>query len=732
MATAESPGDSTSFLTVTSEEGNTAPQNSVSLKFKTVILLGVILLVMSIIISATFWVNNLQKNSLLLINIAGRQRMLSQKMTKEILGFAREKEGAGTGLDYRKSLVSTIETFDKTLNILIHGGSFFSPNGEPVTLQKTSDPAVLEKLQRGSQLWKELNKNIEIIIKSGTVAGSEESKKAMAYIESSNSNLLAAMNDVTEAYQHEADRSLVLLEKIQIWALVITLAVMISAFYLIDKVIIKPLSIISENLLSVANGDVTAEIKIKNRDELGNIAAAVNTMAASLRVMIAEIAATVTKVSSASESISSTTEELTNGVEIQSTSIEKTSASIEEMNASMKDIAENTVQLSQTSDKAAQSTLNVAAYMGELARIAESLSGSIDEVSSSIIEMASSVKEISKHTSQVSNFAEDTATAVAQINSNIKEVEGNLKVSAQLAETTTNDAEAGREAVRKTIDGMDKIKDTVNKSTVVIKQLGARSEAIGEILNVINEVAEQTNLLALNAAIIAAQAGEHGKGFAVVADEIKDLAERTTSSTREIEQLIRAVQNEAANAVKSMEVGGKTVEAGVVLSQKAGEALEKILAGANSSKEMVKLIARATQEQLKGSQQAKEAMEKITEMVRKVYLAIEDQEKGSANIATAAEKMKEGATLVKENIGEQNESTNLIRTANENIAATVNAISRSTQEQTRGNQEVMKAMLEIKGIIGKNVDGLIRLSEVTEIMSTHTSVLGNAVNNFKV
>src|SRR6185436_12957981 len=119
----------------------------------------------------------------------------------------------------------------------------------------------------------------------------------------------------------------------------------------------------------------------------------------------------------------------------------------------------------------------------------------------------------------------------------------------------SRDAEKGTDAVLRTIDGIDKIRDSTRLMATVIKSLGSRIQEIGNILNVIDDVAEQTNLLALNAAIIAAQSGEHGRGFAVVADEIKDLAERTGASTKEIADLIRGVQEQSKNAVAAINKG---------------------------------------------------------------------------------------------------------------------------------------------------------------------------------
>ena len=131
-------------------------------------------------------------------------------------------------------------------------------------------------------------------------------------------------------------------------------------------------------------------------------------------------------------------------------------------------------------------------------------------------------------------------------------------------------------AVRETIDGMEQIRQSVVEANAVVARLGERSIAIGKILNVIEDVAEQTNLLALNAAILAAQAGEYGKGFSVVAAEIRDLSERTASSTRDIANLIRARAGRSRErAAARPSAGSSLVENGVVALARGRQGAEQ-------------------------------------------------------------------------------------------------------------------------------------------------------------
>lgn len=703
-----------------------------SLKLKTLILLGGFLGVISLIIAANFHLNRLQKDYALIINMAGRQRMLSQKMTKEILGIAREKERNISESNYRESLSKTKRLFTTTLTALTYGGNTQVSDDKEVTLPAASNPEAIKQLKETSELWKNFDSNIEIVTNPDITPDSEEFKKAIYFIESNNGAILSAMNTVTERYQQEADSAISLLEKLQIGMLGLSILVVAGTFWIIKLTLIRPAIKMAGALGAVSTGDLTKEVSVTSNDEIGEMASTVNSMTVSISTMIKGIRTSSSNISFVSGQISASAQELNAGAEIQNTAVSRTSSSIEEMNASLKEITENTSSLSSKAGEVASTTLEMAASTGEVAKIAEGLSYTVEEVTSSISEMASSVKEIAGHASHLSNFSSDTAAAVSQINASIKEVEGNLKISGSLSEATASDASAGMEAVNKTIDGMKKIKETVDNAAQVIKRLGAKSEAIGDILDVINEVAEQTSLLALNAAIIAAQAGEHGKGFSVVADEIKGLADRTTISTREIEILIKGVQSEVTNAVKSITAGGQSVDAGMKVSSLAGDALKKIISSANSSRQMVEQIARASQEQLKGSQQASEAMEKITDMIAMVYKAIEDQEKGSTYMAIAAEKMKDAASQVKRATGEQSQNGSIISKAIEDISEAIKSIYDATKTQTKQTQDIVLAISEIKYITDKTMSEVGTLKDSTVALSGQTGLLEDAVNKFKV
>jgi len=178
----------------------------------------------------------------------------------------------------------------------------------------------------------------------------------------------------------------------------------------------------------------------------------------------------------------------------------------------------------------------------------------------------------------------------------VLDIAQNASNIAASSDETLQVAREGETVVKRTVDEVQQISRAVADSAKLMESLGSRSNQIGEIVNVINEIADQTNLLALNAAIEAARAGEQGRGFAVVADEVRKLAERTARATTEISTMISAIQDETGRAVASMHESIRRVEHGTEFSSQAGKALHRIVDSVNALQAMVGHIASATEE----------------------------------------------------------------------------------------------------------------------------------------
>ncbi|HTY93006.1 MAG TPA: methyl-accepting chemotaxis protein [Steroidobacteraceae bacterium] len=178
-----------------------------------------------------------------------------------------------------------------------------------------------------------------------------------------------------------------------------------------------------------------------------------------------------------------------------------------------------------------------------------------------------------------------------------EEVSGNAERAADVARHSVDVAHKGGEAVRRTIDGMNAIRETIQDTSKRIKRLGESSQEIGNIVELINDIAEQTNILALNASIQASMAGEAGRGFAVVADEVQRLAERAATATKQIEVLVRTIQTDTNEAVVSMERSTTDVVGGALLAENAGAALEEIEQVSNQIASLVQNISASSRQQ---------------------------------------------------------------------------------------------------------------------------------------
>ncbi|MAD44488.1 MAG: chemotaxis protein [Oceanospirillaceae bacterium] len=330
--------------------------------------------------------------------------------------------------------------------------------------------------------------------------------------------------------------------------------------------------------------------------------------------------------------------------------------------------------LAETADKNEQNQMAILRLLDEIADLAdgdltasatvtEDFTGAIaDSINYAIDQMRSLVFAINETAVQVSSAAQETqatamhlaeasehqaqeiAGASAAINEmavSIDQVSANASESSAVAERSVAIANKGAEVVQATINGMDNIREQIQETSKRIKRLGESSQEIGDIISLITDIADQTNILSLNAAIQASMAGDAGRGFAVVADEVQRLAERSAAATKQIEALVKTIQNDTNEAVISMETTTSEVVRGARLAQDAGVALEEIENVSKNLAELIQNISNAARQQASSAGHISNTMNVIQEITSQTSAGTTATAKSIGNLAEMANKLRE-------------------------------------------------------------------------------------------
>ncbi len=297
------------------------------------------------------------------------------------------------------------------------------------------------------------------------------------------------------------------------------------------------------------------------------------------------------------------------------------------------------------------------------ATVTEDITGAIaDSVNQAVEEMRSLVATINETSVQVSSSAQETrATAmhlseasehqrdqivnasdiVRKMSSTMDEMATKASHSVSVARESLDIAHEGGERVRRTIEGMDRIRDQIQETSKRIKRLGESSQEIGNIVELIEDIADQTNILALNAAMQAAMAGESGRGFAVVADEVQRLAERATNATKQIEALVKTIQADTNEAVISMEASTTEVVSGAERAEEAGEALKRIEEVSRQIAEEIERIASSAIAQSDDAKSINDTMNVIQEITGQTSEGTGQTARSIEALARMAEQLRE-------------------------------------------------------------------------------------------
>jgi methyl-accepting chemotaxis protein len=519
------------------------------------------------------------------------------------------------------------------------------------------------------------------------------------------------------------------------WSLLILVLVTVAASvlaWLASRLIVRPIVSMVETARNIAKGDLTQRARVTSGDEIGSLGEAFNGMAANLEKTVKNLVQSQNKLKSVVETVDSRSHDVIARVDEQRAIIDETYNSIDHLNNGVRKITDNVEALSASSEETSSSMLEMVASMEEVSRHTDTLWGSVEETASATHQMVSSINEVDQNVVYLTNFVTDTSSSMIEMSASIAQVEVNAARSYDLALAVADAAESGMKAVRETIEGMEQIRSSVIEANTVISRLGDRSVAIGKILNVIEDVAEQTNLLALNAAILAAQAGEYGKGFSVVAAEIRELSERTASSTRDIANLIRAVQDEVQNALRTMSSGSQIVETGVSLSHQAGRALNNILDSAAKASSMGREIANATREQATGSEAVTRSVDRLQEMVKQINSATTQQAQGSDHILKAVESMREVTKYVRQAMVEQKSGSSMISNAAERMIEMIHEIFQVAASQSSESEKIVATMQQVRAIADGNRGLAGDMSQAISLLNDAIRSLDDETRKFRV
>ena len=264
---------------------------------------------------------------------------------------------------------------------------------------------------------------------------------------------------------------------------------------------------------------------------------------------------------------------------------------------------------------------DVDAMVDEFERLIRDVSGVLERsrlVNSEIRALTAQVLSVTEE--QASGAAEqsaavaETSATVEELAQTSKQIAENSQSVAVTAERTLASAEEGMQAVADTVGGIEDIRDSTRAASDRILALGERSQEIGRVLVIIDDIAEQTKILALNAAIEAARAGDAGKGFAIVAEEIGKFADSVTGSTSEIGGVVREIQSSASSLVMSTEKASKKVDEGKMLAKHTADSLVRIVHQAEDTTDSAKQISIATQQQRTASDQVVLSMREMAQV----------------------------------------------------------------------------------------------------------------------
>ncbi len=523
--------------------------------------------------------------------------------------------------------------------------------------------------------------------KGGYLAGNEDAfalkqkgklaEARAAYIDEPFDAGTGALAALVDAEQAQIDEIAPAITKLQRTATLVSIATTVIAIVLgagiafwLARGISRGVGKMRAAAQGIAVGDLQQDVAVSSNDEIGDMARAFDEMTTYLAGMATVAEQIADRNLTARVAPKSERDTLGNAFV---TMIEQLNDTLSDAARSANELSEAREQLAQAAEQSALAVQEVARASQQVAEGTSQQANSAQQVSEGVLQLGVAIDQIVLDSREQARSVDEAAAVAGRVAAAADELASRAQAATEGARGAAGTANEGAALVRRTVDGIDRIRVTVDAAAQEVANLGTRSEEIGQIISVIQDIAAQTNLLALNAAIEAARAGEQGRGFAVVADEVRQLAQRVAGATREIAALIDSVQQGVQKSVRAMEEGSTEVSNGTAAASEAGGALERILTAANTVAEQIAAMADSSQDLRTSGSEMADLVTSIRDVVDRNSAAAEQMQ---VSVLSAGDQASSIAAIAEENSA----ATEELSASAEQMTAQVEEVTASTHD----------------------------------------------------
>ena len=466
--------------------------------------------------------------------------------------------------------------------------------------------------------------------------------------------------------------------------------------WITTRAVLQPVQLLSSAAQALGQGFLDARVdRPGSSHEMQVLAGAFGAMARDLKTTVGRLSGLADEVAAASTVILGKGAEVVEGTGAQATAVQRTLGAVERMAEAARATARQVAEVAELSERVGGRFVEMAATSDQIADSTRRLGSFVDRSHDALLDISASVGQVAHSADDLRELSAGAAQAVGAIHASTAAVRQRTAESLERSAAAHEQAAAlGSASVDEAVAGIDRLRATVDGAVEVIQALARRTEEVGRVTTLIDDVTDRTRLLGLNAAIMAAQAGEQGRGFAVVAEEIRSLSQQIGGSTRDIERVLTSMRDDATAAVRLVEEGSRGAAEGVRLAEGVRGALHAVVAQAAAGGRMLADIARETEGQAEAAGRLRGMTDRVAAMAVQTAEAASRQRVAATRIVDATDGMRALAEQVARSTGEHAANTHRIAGSLQQVRTGVDTIAGAAARQL-AEVEPLRAALDL-------------------------------------